>query len=304
MNYSLNSTASSGLSKEILIEENVFHGVGIAITLSGSFLNALEIASFAEIRGRRSPFNMTLLSLAIADLVVSLVGCCALILDIIHDNIIKIQKNVNVLINIAALTGIFLSLATSVLHVIFITIQRALSVLMPLQCKRILTRRRCIACLVAIWIISAFYGTNYTFLTSKNIDQIFGILTLVCTGVLLLSYSMIYHILRTRQSYLSNRRAIRQRRSVLLHSVCVTAIFLMCTLPRALQIFQIYPTNIPYIRFIPKLLLIANSVGDPLIYFLFKKYRRATRNNLCCCCRERDTAIEVQNSQSQTDTRF
>ena len=304
MNHSLNTTASSGLSKEIQTEENVFHAVGMAITLSGSFLNALEIASFAEIRGRRSPFNMTLLSLAIADLVVSLVGCCALILDVIHDNVIKIQKNVKLLIDIAALTGIFLSLATSVLHVIFITIQRALSVLMPLQCKRILTRRRCIACLVTIWIISAFYGTNYIFLSTENINHIFGILILVCTVVLFLSYSMIYRLLRTRESYMSNRTAIRQRRSVLLHSVCVTAIFVMCTLPRALQIFKIYPTNIPYIRFVPKLLLIANSVGDPLIYFLFKKYRRATRNNLCCCCREREATIEVQNSQSRTDTRF
>lgn len=304
MNYSLNTTAGSGLSREILAEVNVFHSIGIVITLSGSFLNALEIASFAKISERRSPFNMTLLSLAIADLVVSLVGCCALMLTVIHDNVIKIQKNIKLLIDIALATGIFLSLATSILHVIFITIHRALSVLRPLQCKRILTRRRCIVCVVAIWIISAVYGINYTFLTAEEIEQIFGILTLVCTGVLFLSYSIIYHLLRTRVSFFSNRRAARQRRSVLLHSVCVTAIFVMCTLPRALQIFKIYPMNIPYIRFIPRLLLISNSVGDPLIYFLFKKYRHATRTNMCWCCRERNTVNEVQNSQSQTDTKL
>ena len=113
MDQSLNTTASTGLSQKILVEENVFHAVGIAITLSGSFLNALEIASFAEIRGQQSPFNMTLLSLAVADLVVSLVGCCVLILDIIHDNVFKIQKNIKLFINLAALTGMFLSLATS-----------------------------------------------------------------------------------------------------------------------------------------------------------------------------------------------
>ena len=112
-------------------------------------LNSIQIHMISQQQNMKNPFQITLLSLSTADLLTAITllldgGIYALkILRIIpaHDTFTVVQT---------ALYGF--SLSSSMLHVIFIAIQRLLAILFPLRIKSLLTKRRCYLALFLAWV--------------------------------------------------------------------------------------------------------------------------------------------------------
>ena len=130
--------------------------IRLALGILGIILNAVQIRMITRKRKTRQPFQITLLSLSVADLLIA---------------ITLLTSGVDYLLislNIAHFKGWFylvqlsfygFSLLSSMLHVSFIALQRLLAVLYPLRIKRILTGRRCLIAIAVIWVLCSGYIT-------------------------------------------------------------------------------------------------------------------------------------------------
>ena len=130
--------------------------IRLVLGILGIILNAVQIRMITRKRKRRQPFQITLLSLSVADLLIA---------------ITLLTSGVDYLLislNIAHFKGWFylvqlsfygFSLLSSMLHVSFIALQRLLAVLYPLRIKRILTGRRCLIAIAVIWVLCSGYIT-------------------------------------------------------------------------------------------------------------------------------------------------
>eukprot|EP00112_Aurelia_sp_Birch-Aquarium-sp1_P001414 Seg1150.3 transcript_id=Seg1150.3/GoldUCD/mRNA.D3Y31 product="Melanocortin receptor 5" protein_id=Seg1150.3/GoldUCD/D3Y31 len=107
-------------------------------------------------RKTRKPFQITLVSLSVADLLIAIT-----LLTSGVDNLL-------ISFNLAHFKGWFylvqlsfygFSLLSSMLHVSFIALQRLLVVLYPLRIKQILTGRRCLIVIAVIWVLCSGFIT-------------------------------------------------------------------------------------------------------------------------------------------------
>ena len=231
----------------------------VVIGMTGVALNALEMIMILKGGQYRVPFQMSVLSLAVADLLASLsvAFCSALVL------ILKLPYPYpEMLINAYIRTIIFSSISSQ-LHVILIAIQRLMAVLLPFSCKRILTPARCSLLLALIWIISSAVPG----LTKEN----FYITPFILVTSVVIAFSYAFIVYRIRNRPVVATRDSSTGSDVILYSGILFLLFVVCFFPYV--IFHIiYGTekehNGPWIAVY--YLYWLNTVTNPIVYFLFK----------------------------------
>lgn len=201
----------------------------IAIGSLGMILNMFQLILMVRGKKTKLAFDITILSLDIADIFASI----SLILDSIREsfslNGVIIYSETFRRINSI---GLYFSIYSSFFHALLIAMQRLFAVFFPMKFQKHFTKRSCITCLVVIWILSLLLSvlTNYLKFSRKIFPHM-----IVSIGVLL----TVFYFMICWRLY-SQRRTVSARRSstvghrnhwVLQYSVIVTVAFIACTFP-------------------------------------------------------------------------
>ena len=261
--------------------------VNITTCILGIALNFCEIASLLHARRTKLPFDITLISLAMSDL---LLAIASLIFGIVLRSIpnwAKLKEHETLYVTIFTFS-IFASSLSSALHMWFIAIQRLIAVLYPFKVSIWMTRKRSILIVLLIWVLSTSVTAPVS-LKYYNHQRYLMYSPLLSAVVIAVCYSIISYKMMTRKRPTVGSQQT-QNLSVLLYSISFTAIFMICTFPYAInaikQPVNILPIPIPEYAFH---LFFLQVIFDPVIYFFFQILKkRSTICETCCsvchCC--------------------
>ena len=241
--------------------------VRITFGCIGTAANTVQMFFIIKKKQAKRPFEATLLSLSSADTITS---CTLLIFGIydllMNEGIISSNEFLEIM-NEAALD---LSIITSLVHVIYIAIQRLFAVLLPIKFQILFTKFRCALGLILIWCLSAAFCIWSSLEKPKGTPTfyILSLIIIVCSILLIISYSVICCKVFQSKSYPRSRDNMEKK--VLCNSILVGSAFIVCTVPFTLQHLKVYEPTDFYQFIIPIWMLFLNIVLDPFIYFLFK----------------------------------
>ena len=242
----------------------------MAIGIAGIVFNALEIIMILKGGEYRLPFKMSVLSLAVADILASLAvaTCNALVL------ILKLDPPFPAVLVQAFKFSFTFSSISSQVHVILITIQRLIAVLFPFSCKRIMTSFRCSVVLALIWVISLVVT-----MIINNISEsdAISILTVATGVVIALSYAFIVYRIRNRR--VGSSGDSNSSSDVTLYSGILFLLFVACFFP-FVCISLIFGKEKGYSGpwMIIYYLFWLNIVTNPMVYSLFKVFNSGAVN--------------------------
>ena len=265
----------------------VLHSTMITLTLAciftvngslGFIANAIQIILTCRDKSQtKSVFGPVLLSLCIADLIISVVILLTGITCFLGIYMLIDAVTLNAIIGPLYLAAVF-SIASSLTHIAFIAIQRLLAVVFPLKVKQIITKTRCFLVLILLWLISVA-STIIMY-----INQFLGTLSIISIGgvasvVLLIAYPTIcYKIMKgnvaSNVSEEMQRRRRQSERGVMVYSVLITVICIVCSTPMALMSFLDYPL---FLQEITYFLSSVNPFLDTMLYFMSSYCRRKRR---------------------------
>ena len=249
----------------------------------GLILNICEIASLILAKRTRLTFDITLLSLSISDLLLALVTALHVILFFSIPPLATPRwwywKFFIVFINLSNLS--------SALHMMFIAVQRLIAVLYPLKASAWITRKRGVVTIFVLWLASVVASVPMS-TECYTYHQISSCSPFVIASVIIFCYITINVKLMTRKAPTTVARHQTQNFSILLYSICITAIYIFCAFP-----FTIYaisqpgnalkkdiPTYIMHIFYL-------QVVFDPVVYFfsqILKRTRCTIFSRICHCC--------------------
>ena len=174
---------------------------------------------------------------------------------------------------------------------IFMAIQRFIAVLFPLKCRRILTKKRCIAVLISIWITSAILATLIG--TMVLAWEWLGYIMASSCFVMFVVYGAIcYNLSRKKQlvaqcNSVQSRQRTRYRRSFV-YSFAVAITFTVCVLPRG--IIQYLGKNTVSTIKVANIFFTLNPFFDADLYFIINYYNKIKS---CCLCKKDTRAIVI-----------
>ena len=246
-----------------------------ALGLLGLLANITQIASMVITNRRHTIFEISLLSLCVADMLSALTMSAyglyitAFKRQVTSSNIKYLDFGLNTTITVALMT------------MNLIAMQRLLATVYPLKFKIKFTRRKLVLILAVTWVVPLFYGIIGTLFINKNQTlQINSVITLSTCILLILQYGIIYYYLKSRSTTTRNRASTR---SVLFHSVLISAAFVFSFTP-----FSILTFLSPLLKKELDLILGAvfgalvatNPFLDTVVYFFVYscRVRRATVN--------------------------
>ena len=312
---------SSGIQCESSTDtqtEHVFKLIAYSIILFGSLVgNVLVILVVVLNRHMRSVTNYLIVNMAVADLLLTAFNMPVTIKVIATRSI---DWSV-VLCKIIPFTQC-VSVASSVLTLTAIAIDRFLAILYPL--KRYVTFPVAYYMIAVVWIVAiavnspVLYAKKLVFnkntkknicleiwtpIFSENADKDFTVVLFVTFYVFPLStmsvlYSFVIHNLWVRkvpgiQMPENQLRAERSKKKVLKMLLAVVVIFALCWLPVYITQFiaffgqKRFPCGPPgTLAFMGYFLCHANSAINPAMYAIFNSnFRKGFRDALLCCCR-------------------
>ena len=251
----------------------------IALTFSiyglGIVLNSCEIASLIHAKRATLPFDITLISLAMSDLMFALTSLVLGSLIYYVPNWIASKWS-----NMALVYCTYSSIFSSVLHMVFIAMQRLIAVLYPLKASIWITRKRSIITVLLLWLAS-FAEAAPVPMGFYIYDRILLFSTFVVTGVIAVCYFVINFRMMTRKSPTGGDQQT-QNISILVYSISVTAIFMICIFPATVYaISQDVPLSKMQFPDYAIYSICLQVVLDPFVYFFFQIWKRG-RCTLCC----------------------
>ena len=248
----------------------------------GITLNLCEIASLVHARRTKMPFDVTLISLAISDLLLSSFLIVLYSISYSLPNVIrtKLYANLNIFC-------FYLPAVASSLHMWFIAIQRLIDVLYPLKVSIWITRKRSAITLLLLWLVSTVVSVplltdNYTY------QRIFICIPFISTAVITVCYFIINLKMMTRKVPTVGGQHT-QNRSILVYSVSISAIYIITLFPMTINAMQqpvlIQKMTVPvYFEH----MFYLQVVLDPVVYF-FSQILKRNNCRICCilcrCCR-------------------
>ena len=247
------------VSKELL-NHWIFYS---AICATGIVLNIIEIGSLVYTKRTELPFHMTLISLALADLFLSLFSF--LVVIILHAVPIPAIPEWFFVVFILVL---YSSTISSMLNLLFIAIQRLIAVLYPLQLSVWITRKCCMAILMLLWFTSLavtapiFFKPVFSTTLFQYSPSIVGMVMVICYCAI--NYRM---IAKRRMSGARSSSSSPRNKKILLYSICATVLYLISVLPYTIHRAVFPKAAMP---FYATSLMYFQTVLDPIVYFLFR----------------------------------
>ena len=242
----------------------------IAIGDLGITLNFCQIVSLLSAKKTKAPFDVTLISLAISDFLLSSLASASNIINHSLPNVamLKLFRHFTIILfNLLAVS--------SSLHMWFVAIQGLIAVLYPLKLSTWITKKRSVVTLLLLWLVSSVLSTllsmdNYTY------ERIFICSPFFSTTVLIVCYFIINHKMLTRKA-LTVRGQRTQSMSILVYSSTITVIYIITIFPMTIESIR-QPVLLRKIDFITNAhQIFFLQIGlDPCVYFFSQILRRGS----------------------------
>ncbi|XP_020615358.1 adenosine receptor A3-like [Orbicella faveolata] len=296
------STAASS----ILI--TIIASVGNSLVVLAVFLNPNE--------DLRTPFNILLANLSIADLVVGLILGPMSTTYHIFEGLDMLKQRFQDVVYLSY----FISCTASLLSLTALALERYLAITYPLMYRTKRNPARALLVALMVWIVSILLPMIYFIVGYNKFRFIFANTAVVIAfAVLIFTNAKIFKYLRNQvqqwddlhdstEENLAMKQAIKWEKKITKTLVIVLVLFLAFYLPSCVCIYIInFCTDcdcvfIHWVRDIQFVLVMANSGVNPFVYaWRLENYRRAFKSFLTChACMERLRSISVLNLQLST----
>ncbi|XP_053127280.1 melanocyte-stimulating hormone receptor [Hemicordylus capensis] len=283
---------SSG-DQQVLIPHELFLTLGVM-----SFVeNLLVIAAITRNHNLHSPMYYFICCLAVSDMLVSVsnLGETLFILLIEH-GLLVVELNMVKCVDYAMDMLICSSLMSSISFLGIIAIDRYITIFYALRYHSIMTAQRAVVVIVAVWLLSSVSSIVFIVYESNAV-----ILTVVVffLSMIILIVGLYIHMFTLAHQH-ARRISSMQRKPPATHftsmkgAVTLTillGVFFICWGPFFLHLILIitcpkHPTCRCYFRYfnLYLILVICNSVVDPVIYAYRSQELRKTLKEMVWCC--------------------
>ncbi|XP_069757997.1 melanocyte-stimulating hormone receptor-like [Narcine bancroftii] len=280
--------------KQINIPEEIFLTLGIL-----SFVeNILVIIAISKNRNLHSPMYYFICCLAVADMSVSVSNSLETIVIILMEKEVLTLQN-HVLQQIDNLIDLMIctSMVSSLSFLAAIAADRYITIFYALRYHSIMTTRNAVIIIVGIWIVSTI--SSILFIVYSESNEVIICLISFFFVILVIMGGLYFHMFTIAQ--MQNKKIMAQHKRRPTHqpvnmkgTVTLTillGLFLICWSPFFLHLLLIIscPKN-PYCQCFTShfnmflILIICNSVFDPIIYAFRSLELRKTLKELVTCC--------------------
>ena len=264
-------------------DEHVFEISGAAIGAAAALSNIIEIIILARKGKERNKADEIILSLSFADMLVGIayLGTWSIAFATGFQN-----ENITKLISSILLIFCF---NTSVFHILTIASERFYAVRYPIKYRVVMTKEKTRKMIMCIWVLSISIVTSFAIpdvLKSSKLLGVYKGVSIIASGiVVVICYGHLSCVIWKRGKFIcpvavvdiktNDRRSQKQRRDTIFSYAIATA-YIICSFPFAVvMIFRIKVVNFP------ELMLIVNSLIDPILYFWKGYYDKSQRENGC-----------------------
>ena len=280
--------------------------INILSSIIGTIGNALVIATVYTNTGLQIISNFWLASMAVADLMVTALGQPLLVafwgLQVNGECNEPVSETFRLVVN--------MSCSASVLHLCFISIDRCIGIVRPLDCKSIRTIRRFKFALVIVWVSSTVYGV-LRITVSKKVTSYFTVIAFpLCYLIIISCYILIIAKVWNRNAEAlkgSARSHARQgashtvERRVTITVAIVVVVFTICWIPLMYLRSAYAESNVGVAYNWARTLALSNSVMNPWIYcFRMEEFRAAFKRLLRCGHFKRDAGDQYELNRTQS----
>ena len=257
----------------------------LAICFTGMILNAFEIAALLYAKRTNLPFDITLISLAASDFSLAVAVVLFTILELVQPTIAASIWYTKIYTQIIYVSGL-----SSMLHMIFIAVQRLVAVLYPLKLSIWLTRKRCIITMCVIWLASIVTSVPVHYI-SYDYEKNALYTPLVTASAIMVCYIIISYRMITRKQLSATGGSSKQNLHVLLYSMTVTTIYIGCSVPSIIEKIIQGTLLAPFYTLCLNLLQLALN---PIAYFFFH-FLKGTNFHTCCrTCNSQEISTHQQ----------
>ena len=221
--------------------------------------NFLQLSVTIRKRQYLLPFDVSVLSLCMADVVTSVGVLVFSTLAFIH-----VYEPISEFMLINMPIVLTFAVTSSAFHVSFIAIQRLLAVSKPIKFRILFKRRHCMLMLISIWILSALL--TYPWKDPSTMIAMKCIFILSASTLIPCYLFLCWHMKKNR-SVPSSSNAVNQK--VYIHSLAVTILFLVCKIPPIVYAFM-YTTSDVF-RLVSEFFFYLNASLNPIIYFYLNR---------------------------------
>ncbi|XP_071828678.1 adenosine receptor A2b-like [Apostichopus japonicus] len=282
----------------------LFHGVLAFLIISG---NIAVIVTTLGKKFKRTPNNVFLCSLAVADLLTGVIALPAILFARVVVSFFTCSSRYRTILFAPGYVFIFVS----VFHLIAVTIDRYIAVSFPLRYRSIMTMSRCKIIMLFGWILGIIFGSMPTIGTSLvpnqwvcgtenynakvvTVHSLLGAsFSPLATMILLVCYVRIFVIAKQHLKNVAERRSVgmsvklvhhlesKSRMRATVTSILVVTVFGIFTIPVSVKLFlEVYLSPSEQLQFIiqtcTEFWLLAISAMNPVIYSLRNKRYRLT----------------------------
>ncbi|MEE6511908.1 hypothetical protein FKM82_018760 [Ascaphus truei] len=288
----LNGYYSGGCYEQLFVLPEVFVILGIISLLE----NILVITAISRNKNLHSPMYFFICSLAVADMLVSVSnGFETIVITLLNNNDTNAQSFTVNIDNILD-SVICSSLLASICSLLSIAVDRYFTIFYALQYHNIMTVKRAVIIITCIWTACSISGVLFIIYYDSTvviiclISIIFTMLALMAS--LYVHMFMLARLHMKRIAVLPGTGTIRQGTNMkgAITLTILLGVFIVCWAPFFLHlIFYISCPQNPYcVCFMSHfnvylILIMFNSVIDPLIYALRSQELRKTFKEMICC---------------------
>ncbi|XP_077192466.1 melanocortin receptor 3 [Paroedura picta] len=288
------SRTDHGFCEQVSIKAEVFLTLGIVSLLE----NVLVILAVIKNGNLHSPMYFFLCSLAAADILVSMSNALETIMIAILSNgyLVMDDRFIQNMDNVFD-SMICISLVASICNLLVIAVDRYITIFYALRYHSIMSVRKALALIGVIWVACIICGIMFiVYYESKTV--IVCLITMFFTMLFLMA-SLYVHMFLFARLHVKRIAAlpvdgVPHQRTCMKGAVTITillGVFIVCWAPFFLHLILIIscPTNPHCICYTSHfntylVLIMCNSVIDPLIYAFRSLEMRKTFKEIVCCC--------------------
>ncbi|XP_062848523.1 melanocortin 5b receptor [Trichomycterus rosablanca] len=284
----------SGRCEQVHIAPEVFLTLGLV----SLFENILVIFAIVKNRNLHSPMYFFICSLALADMLVSVSNAWeTIVIHLLANRRLDVEDHF-----IRQLDNVFdslicISVVASMCSLLAIAVDRYITIFYALRYPSIMTLRRARIIIGGIW--SFCTGCGILFILYSDMIPVVVCLVSMFMAMLLVMATLYTHMFLLARSHVrrmamlpGSNTSIQQRASMkgALTLTILLGIFIVCWMPLFLHLILMIscPNNLYCICFMSHfnmylILIMCNSVIDPLIYALRSQEMRKTFKEIICC---------------------
>uniref|UniRef100_A0A4W3JCY5 Melanocyte-stimulating hormone receptor n=1 Tax=Callorhinchus milii TaxID=7868 RepID=A0A4W3JCY5_CALMI len=287
------SNMSAVACQHVSVPEEVFLSLGIVSLVE----NILVMTAIIKNRNLHSPMHYFICCLAAADMLVSVSNMVETIVLILMERGVMVVQNY-LLKQIDNLIDMMIcsSMVSSLSFLGAIAADRYITIFYALRYHTIMTTRRAVGVMVGIWVVSITSSAIFIVYSENSAVVIclisFFFVMVIFMGALYLHMFTLARIHAKRIMAQHKKRTLHQATSMkgAITLTILLGVFLICWSPFFLHLILIIlcPTN-PYCQCFTShfnmflILIICNSVIDPIIYAFRSQELRCTLKELICC---------------------